>query len=62
MPLDYTLHKSSGEKVRVLEDNAARRDTLVSYQMPIKEFVEIPLEQATLNGYILKPHDCDPDK
>ena len=62
MPPEYTLHKSSGEKVRVLEDNAALRDTLASYQMPMKEFVEIPLEQATLNGYILKPHDFDPDK
>jgi len=30
--------------------------------MPTKEFVEIPLEQATLNAYILKPHDFDPDK
>ncbi|WP_138430522.1 S9 family peptidase [Fodinibius saliphilus] len=61
-PPQYTLHKGSGEKVRVLEDNQELEDTLTKYAMPSKEYIEIPLEQATLNAYILKPHDFDPKK
>jgi dipeptidyl-peptidase-4 len=61
-PPEYTLHKANGEKVRTLESNNALQDTLKAYQMPKKEFVKVPLEQAKLNAYILKPHDFDPDQ
>ncbi|NGP89268.1 S9 family peptidase [Fodinibius halophilus] len=61
-PPQYTLHKGNGEKVRVLEGNTALKDTLSKYAMPSKEYIEIPLEQATLNGYIMKPHDFDPEQ
>ena len=61
-PSEYTLHNAKGKQLRLLEDNAALEDTLEAYAMPSREFVEIPLPQATLNGYILKPHDFDPDK
>lgn len=61
-PPQYTLHKADGEQVRSLEDNDALQDTLSKFAMPTKEYIEIPLPQATLNGYILKPHDFDPTK
>lgn len=61
-PPKYTLHKQDGNQMRVLQDNSALQDTLSSYQMPSKEFVKIPLQQATLNGYIMKPYDFDPHK
>lgn len=61
-PPKYTLHKGNGKPVRLLEDNGALQDTLSEYQLPKKEFISIPLSQATLNGYILKPHDFDPEK
>ncbi len=62
MPPKYSLHERNGDQLRMLEDNRALQDTLSAYQMPSKEFIKIPLEQATLNGYIMKPHDFDPDK
>ncbi len=58
----YTLHEADGEQVRILEDNKALQDTLSKFAMPTKEFIEVPLQQATLNGYILKPHDFDPSE
>lgn len=61
-PPEYNLHKADGEQVRVLESNAALEDTLTEYAVPSKEFIDIPLSQASLNGYIMKPHDFDPDK
>lgn len=56
----YSLHKQNGDQVRMLEDNDALQDTLSAYRMPTKEYIKIPLDQATLNGYIMKPHDFDP--
>jgi dipeptidyl-peptidase-4 len=61
-PPRYTLHKGNSKQVRVLEDNFALEDTITDYAMPTKEYVEIPLQQATLDGYIMKPHDFNPDK
>jgi dipeptidyl-peptidase-4 len=61
-PSTYTLYKSDGEQVRILENNAALQDTMGTYAMPSKEFIKIPLDQTTLNGYIMKPHDFEPDK
>lgn len=61
-PPVYTLHEGNGSKVRTLEDNAALRSRLSEYKLPDKEFITIPLPQAELNGYMLKPHDFDPSK
>jgi dipeptidyl-peptidase-4 len=61
-PPEYTLHEANGERVRMLEDNASLVKRISRFQMPTKEFIEIPLPQATLNGYFLKPHDFDPSK
>lgn len=58
----FTLHTDDGEKVRTLVNNTVLKDTLSKYQIPKKEYVKIPLRQATLNAYILKPHDFDPEK
>ncbi len=58
----YTLHRGNGEQVRVLEDNSDLRDRLSQFAMPTKEYIKIPLSQATLNGYIMKPHDFDADQ
>lgn len=61
-PPEYTLYKSDGEKIRVLEDNEALQDTLSAYQLPAKEYIDIKLPQATLNAFVMKPHDFDPAK
>ncbi|MGM0545940.1 MAG: S9 family peptidase [Bacteroidota bacterium] len=61
-PPTYTLHEADGEQVRTLEDNEELDQRLEEYAMPTKEYIEIPLEQATLNGYIMKPNDFDSDE
>lgn len=58
----YTLHESSGDEVRVLEDNEELSETLTEFKMPEKEFMKIPLPQAELNAYMLKPSDFDSTK
>ena len=61
-PPRYTLHEGDGSQVRVLEDNGELSQRMEDYRLPAKEFIRIPLSQATLNGYLLKPHDFDPNK
>ncbi|MDR8389740.1 S9 family peptidase [Aliifodinibius sp. S!AR15-10] len=61
-PAKYTLHKGNGEQVRVLQDNSSLDKQFDEYNMPEKEFFTIPLPQAELNAYMLKPHDFDPSK
>jgi dipeptidyl-peptidase-4 len=62
LPSQYTLHEIDGKQVRSLEDNAALQQKLADYQLPSKEFIKLPLKQAELNGYMLKPHDFDSSK
>ncbi len=61
-PPTYTLHEGDGTQVRMLEENEVLDQRLSEYAMPSKDYIEIPLEQAALNGYIMKPSDFDPDK
>lgn len=62
-PNVVSLHKGSGEVIRVLEDNAALRQMIVDEKIPTKEFFtfENPVG-VTLNGYFKKPADFDPNK
>ena len=61
-PNTYTLHEGSGKEIRVLEDNDKLNETLTEYRLPEKEYMKIPLAQAELNAYMLKPHDFDPSQ
>ena len=61
-PPTYTLHKGDGTQVRMLEENEVLEQKLSEYAMPSKEYIDIPLEQAKLNGYIMKPTNFDPGK
>jgi len=61
-PLTYTLHEDDGTQVRMLEENEVLEQKLSEYAMPSKEYIKIPLEQAELNGYIMRPSDFNPDK
>ena len=62
IPSVYTLHKGSGEEVRILEDNDELQKTLDEYSMPQKQYMKISLPQAELNAYMLKPSDFDSTK
>ncbi|MDE6131004.1 MAG: prolyl oligopeptidase family serine peptidase, partial [Muribaculaceae bacterium] len=49
----YTLKNSSGNKIRVLEDNAAYASRVAD--LPVREFFTVQSDGNTLNGYIIKP-------
>ena len=62
-PTVSTLHKGDGTLVRVLEDNAALRETIKEINMPLKElFTFTTPEGYTLNGFMTRPADFDPNK
>ena len=59
-PLAAALHKADGTLVKVLEDNAALRERLATYDLPEPEFIEAPGDDGTmLNAWMLKPTDFD---
>ncbi|MFP4557444.1 MAG: S9 family peptidase [Bacteroidales bacterium] len=62
-PTLVTLHNSKGKQIRVLEDNAALKETLSDYNMPQKEFFTFNTSEGVeLNGYMIKPLNFDKDK
>ncbi|MEA5425590.1 S9 family peptidase [Arcicella lustrica] len=63
-PLKVSLHKApSGQLVKVLEDNAALRKTLETFDIAKKEFMTIRTsENIELNAWMIKPTDFDPKK
>lgn len=62
-PTVATLHKSNGDLVRVLEDNAKLKAKVETYNMPTVEFIQVPNDNGYLmDGYIIKPHDFDSTK
>jgi dipeptidyl-peptidase-4 len=62
-PLTITLKTSSGNVLRVLEDNAKLKQQWKDYQIATREFLEIPLANGDhLNAYCIKPANFDPTK
>ncbi len=62
-PYYISVHNSSGEMMRVLEDNEALKDKIKSYVFVKKEFIKVPVSEGLeLNGYIMKPANIDESK
>lgn len=62
-PLVVSLNSSSGKEIKVLEDNEALRERITSFAIAPKEFFQFEtVDGTTLNGYLLKPADFDPNK
>lgn len=62
-PVSYDIRNSSGEVVRVLEDNSEYREKLKEYHMSKLEFKTLKKDDGTeLNYYMIKPADFDPTK
>ena len=59
-----TLHEIDGTQLAVLEANKDLRETLAEYNLPAPEFIKLPGadRDVTLNGYLIKPNDFDPDR
>lgn len=62
-PMQITMHDASGKQLRMLEDNAALKNTLASLRVPQKEFITVKAKNGTeLNAYIMKPANFNPSQ
>ncbi|MFK8046087.1 MAG: S9 family peptidase [Crocinitomicaceae bacterium] len=61
-PYKITLHSSSGEELKVLEDNKTLRKELRKANLSNKEFITIKGVKHDLNASIIKPKNFDPTK
>lgn len=61
-PPVFTINKSDGSQLRLLENNNELKQTLSEYNYVKPEFFTIQLDDGTeLNGWMMKPSDFDPD-
>lgn len=60
----YTLKNSkSGKVVKEILNNKELENKLVEYNLPTKEFIQIPtVNGLQLNAWVMKPKDFDPSK
>jgi dipeptidyl-peptidase-4 len=62
-PPDYKLCDAKGKLIRVLEDNSELKNKLKNYSLSKKEFFSFATsEGVSLNGYMIKPQNFDPQK
>lgn len=61
-PNQYRLMTAAGKKIRDLELNTSYAETYTSPQVPKREFFTMNSDGVTLNGYIIKPLDFNPNK
>lgn len=60
-PTTYTLF-NKGKKIKEILNNNSLLDKLKEYQYSNKEFFELKTKDATLNSWILKPANFNPNK
>jgi len=58
----YTLHKSNGEQLKILEDNAEFNAKMKEFNLSKKEIFSIKTEEAELNAWMIKPPNFDSNK
>ena len=58
----YTLHKSNGEQLKILEDNAEFNAKMKEFNLSKKEIFSIQTEEAELNAWMIKPPNFDSNK
>lgn len=62
-PMTITVYDSKGKQLRVLQDNAALKQTLSQYKYAKKEFTTVKTASGVeLNAWIIKPANFDPSK
>ncbi len=62
-PTVISLKNKKGETVRILEDNQKLREKIAKLNLPKKEFFQFTTsEGVTLNGWMLKPTNFNPNK
>tara|TARA_B100001142_G_scaffold328254_1_gene387906 strand:- start:326 stop:2476 length:2151 start_codon:yes stop_codon:yes gene_type:complete len=58
----YTLHKSNGKQLKILEDNAEFNNRMEEYNLSEIEFLTIKTKDTELNAWMIKPPDFDKKK
>jgi len=58
----FTLHTSSGEQIKVLEDNIEFNKKMDEFNLTDKEIFTIKTEDAELNAWMIKPPNFDKNK
>ena len=58
----YKHHKSNGEQLKVLEDNAEFNAKMKEFNLSKKEIFSIQTEDAELNAWMIKPPNFDSNK
>ena len=62
-PLQYTICQTNGKQLATLIDNKALQQKLAQYDLATKElFTLTTSEGVTLNGWMMKPKDFNPQK
>lgn len=62
-PHVYELHSADGKLIKVLEDNADLKAKMKEYTLSKKEFFTFKTSEGVeLNGWMMKPHNFDPNK
>lgn len=62
-PRRYSVCKADGKVLRVLEDNAALKSLISEYNVASREYISCKTpEGVTLNGWMMKPSQFDPNK
>ncbi len=62
IPNQYAIYNVNGKKVRDLELNREFAEKYTASTVPHREFITMESDGYTLNGYIIKPVDFDPNK
>jgi len=62
-PEKVELYKTSGELIRVIDENERVKNNMAEYGFVPVEFFKIPADEGLeLNAYMIKPPDFDPEK
>lgn len=62
-PMQVSVKDEKGKTLRVLEDNASLQKKLSGMNLAKKEFIQFSIPSGeTLNGYIMKPADFNPNR
>lgn len=62
-PKFVSLHRSSGEQIRILENNSRLKENLLSFNLSKTEFFNFTTSEGVkLNGWMIKPPDFDNSK
>lgn len=62
-PTLVTLHSANGKQIRELKNNTALKEKLAATTFSPKEFFTFTTDEGiTLNGWMVKPYDFDPNK